>query len=147
MLKAKRYQYAIVLEELTHLRENSIDSRSKLVWKLSMFTYRKLQESIVSKAIEYNVPVIFVNPMNTSTTCPKCGNKLTYIHRLAICSKCGFIADRDTTGAMNIWLKALYAYAGEPGSPLSAPAVKDETRRSGRTRDEGMKNISIYRSL
>jgi len=37
------------------------------------------------------------------------------------------------------------AYAGEPGSPLSASAVKGETRRSGGTKDEGMKKaISIY---
>jgi len=31
------------------------------------------------------------------------------------------------------------AYAGEPGSPLSASAVKGETRQSGGTRYEGMK--------
>jgi len=43
--------------------------------------------------------------------------------------------------------KALYAYAGEPGSPLRAPAVKDEVRRSGGTKDEGVKKVitSIHR--
>jgi len=35
--------------------------------------------------------------------------------------------------------KILKAYAGVPGSPQRAPAVKDETRQSGGTRDEGMK--------
>jgi len=42
---------------------------------------------------------------------------------------------------VNIWLKIPEAYAGEPGSPQSAPAVKDETRQSGRTKHEGMKRI------
>jgi len=33
------------------------------------------------------------------------------------------------------------AHAGVPGSPLSALAVKDEARRSGGRRDEGMKEV------
>ena len=75
--------------------------------KLSMFSYRKLQTAIISKAIEYEVPIIFVSPKNTSTTCPRCETKLVYDHRLAICRKCGLIADRDTVGAINIYLRAL----------------------------------------
>ena len=42
---------------------------------------------------------------------------------------------------MNIWFRFMYAYAGERGSPQSAPAMKDETRRSGRIEDEGMKIV------
>jgi putative transposase len=82
-----------------------------------MFTYRRLQQSIISKALEYRVPVVVVDPRNTSSTCPRCGEKLTYIHGLAICKKCGFKADRDPVGAMNIWLRALHAYAGCLGHP------------------------------
>jgi len=67
--------------------------------------------------------------------------KLSYTYRLAICRKCGFIADRDIIDAMNTWLRSLYAYAGEPGSPLSTSVVKDETRRNGRARNEGMKKV------
>ena len=106
-----------------------------------MFAYRRLHESIVSKAIEYNVPVVFINPRGTSSTCPRCSTKLVYNHRLAVCPKCSFISDRDKVGAMNIWFKALKAYVGEPGSPLNSPAMKDETRQSRRTKNEGMKKI------
>jgi len=141
VLKARKHGYAIALEELTYLHRNVTDNWSKAVWKLSMFTYKKLQESIINKAIEYNVPIIFVNPKGTSTTCPRCGVKLTYTHRLAICRNCGFVADRDVVGAMNIWLRTLYAYAGMPGSSLSAPPMKDETRRRKRTMYEGMKQV------
>jgi len=35
----------------------------------------------------------------------------------------------------------LEVYAGMPGSPQRAPAVKDETRRSGRRRREEMKKV------
>jgi len=108
---------------------------------LSIFAYRKLQEAVVSKAIEFNVPVVLVNPRNTSTTCLRCGARLNYNHRLASCGKCGFIADRDTVGAVNIWLRALHAYAGEHRSPLSASAMKGKARRSGGTRSEEMRKV------
>jgi len=62
---------------------------------------------MISKAIEYGVPIAIVDPGNTSSTCPRCSEKLTYIHRLAVCKKCGFKGDRDSVGTMNIWLRAL----------------------------------------
>jgi transposase len=82
-----------------------------------MFAYRKPQHSAISKALEYGVSVVIINPRNTSSTCPRRGEKLTYIHRLAVCKKCGFKGDRDSLGAMNIRLRALQVYAGVPGSP------------------------------
>jgi len=139
VLKAKRYGYAIALEDLEELRESFNGKSGKLVWKLAMFAYGKLREAVISKAVEYNVPVVFVNPRNTSSTCPRCGSKIAYIGRLGVCPQCGFKADRDAIGAMNIWLKVLEAYVGVPGSPPRAPAVKGETRRSGGTKNEGMK--------
>jgi len=98
---------------------------------------------VINKAVEHNVPVVFVNPRNTSSTCPRCGSMIRYIGRLGVCPRCGFRADRDVIGAVNIWIRAVEAYAGERGSPLSAPAVKDETRQSGGTKDEGMKKAII----
>ncbi|MEM1595471.1 MAG: zinc ribbon domain-containing protein [Ignisphaera sp.] len=74
--------------------------------------------------------MVVVDPRNTSSICPKCISKLTYTHRLAICRKCGFKRDRDSVGAINIWIRALQAYAGEPGSPQRAPTMKGETRQS-----------------
>jgi len=132
VLKTKKHGYAIVLEDLEYLRENVVKKEDKIVWKLSIFAYRKLQEAVISKVIEYNVPVVFVNPRRTSSTCPRCGAKLSYVYRLAICRSCRFIVDRDTVGAMNIWIRFIYAHAGELGSPLSAPVMKDEARRNGR---------------
>jgi len=139
--KARKYGYTIALEDLKKLRKSFNNKNDRVVWKLTMFAYRRLQESILSKAIEYNVPVVFVNPKKTSSTCPRCRSKIKYVGRLGVCRKCRFKADRDVIGAMNIWLKVLKAYAGVPGSPLRASAVKDETRRSGGTKHEGMKKV------
>ena len=141
ILKALRHGYAVALEDLEGLRENVNSKSNEVAWKFTMFAYRRLQHSIISKALEYGVPIIIVDPRSTSSTCPRCGEKLVYIHRLAVCRRCGFKADRDSVGAMNIWFRALQAYAGVPGSPLSAPAVKGEARRSRGTSYEGMKKV------
>jgi IS605 OrfB family transposase len=128
VLKALKHEYAIALENLESLRESANSKSGEVVWKFTMFAYRKLQHSAISKALEYGVPVVIINPRNTSSTCPRRGEKLTYIHRLAVCKKCGFKGDRDSLGAMNVRLRALQAYAGVPGSPLRASAM-DEARR------------------
>ena len=121
VLKARRTKSAIVLEDLEKLWFNASRKPSSLTDKLSRFAYRKLQLAIITKAIEYNVPIIFVNPRNTSTICPRCGSKLTYNHRLAVCRKCRFVADRDVVGAVNIYLRALTGMRGSMGLPKALP--------------------------
>lgn len=130
VLEAKKRNYAIVIEDLTGLRESIVGHRATVRWKLEMFAYRRLQQAIITKAIEFNVPVILVDPRGTSSACPRCCNKLEYVYRLGYCRKCGFIADRDVIGAMNILFKALKADAGEPGSPQSGGGMKNETRQT-----------------
>jgi putative transposase len=140
VLNALRRGHAIALEDLNGLKKRANNVSDVVAWKFTMFAYRRLQHAVIAKAIEYGVPVVIVNPRGTSTVCPICGHKLTYIHRLAICEKCGFIADRDVVGAMNIWLRALrvlQAHAGVPWSPPSAPPMNNETRQRGRKQMRG----------
>ncbi|RLE88587.1 MAG: transposase, partial [Thermoprotei archaeon] len=119
VLKARRMRAGIVLEDLEKLW-NSISKRnSTLTWRLSRFAYRKLLHAIIIKCIEYNVPLILINPRNTSTMCSKCGAKLDYNHRLAICPNCKITTDRDKVGALNIYLRALKGMWGSHGSPLN----------------------------
>jgi len=141
--KALKWRCAIVLEDLEGLRESINGKGRRTRWELEMFAYRKLQHSIVSKALERGVPVMLVEPKHTSSTCPRCDKKLKYVDRLAIC-KCGFKGDRDRVGAMNIWLRALswisqisIANAGVSGSLQSAPPVNGEARGRGRTKMRG----------
>ena len=144
-LKAKRTRSAIVLEDLDKLWFNASRKSSSLADKLSRLAYRKLESAIITKGIEYNVPIIFVDPKNTSSMCPRYGAKLFYIHRLAICRKCGFIADRDTARTINIYLKATQALASRPGS-WGTRSMTDETRpKSGPSKNEPMTlHIKLY---
>ncbi len=107
VLMARRSKSAIVIEDLEKLWSNTSKRNSKVVWKLSHFAYRKLLQAIITKCIEYNVPLILVNPENTSSVCPFCRAKLVYNHRLAVCRRCGLVVDRGKIGALNIYLRAL----------------------------------------
>jgi len=114
VLKAEKMSAAIAVENLDKLWHNASQKSSSLADRLSRFAYRKLVQAIEAKAVEYNVPLVYVDPRNTSKTCPRCGARLHYQHRLAICPRCRFKADRDTVGAMNIWLRAVQAHAPRP---------------------------------
>ena len=71
---------------------------------------RKLSRSTWSKIVQklsYRVPVEFVNPAHTSSTCPKCGSRLESRNGLVECSNCGFKADRQFVGAFNVFVRGL----------------------------------------
>ena len=148
VLKAERTRSVIVLEDLEKLWFNASRRSSNLADKLSRFAYRKLQLAIMTKAIEYNVPIIFVDPRDTSSICPRCRARLMYNHRLGICRKCGFIADRDKVGAINIYLRALQILAPCFGS-RGTRSMTDEARpKSGFSKNEPMTvYIKTYTSI
>ena len=134
VLKAKKLRACIVLEDLEKLWYARSQKDPRLAWKLSRFAYRKLQLAIITKAVEYNVPVAFVDPRGTSSTCPRCGSKLEYVYRLGYCRNCGLIADRDTIGVINLYLRVFNGDVPGCGSRVNAPAMKNETRQSGGTK-------------
>jgi len=130
---ALKKRHAITLEELTGLIEELRSMSKQNRWKTMYLDYRTLQNAIMTKAIEYNVPLIFIDPKGTSKLCYRCGSELVFHGRLGVCPKCGFIADRDKNASMNIY-KRMW---GSLGSLPNAPAVKDEARRSGGRRMRG----------
>lgn len=100
---AEKYRVAIVMEELTGLKNNCRRSRA-FNTKLSMFAYRRLQEYIRYKALERGIPVIVRPARGTSSKCPVCGGRLSYIggkFRLVVC-KCGYVGHRDITACLNL---------------------------------------------
>jgi len=90
-------------------------------WKLSRLDYRILQNVIIAKAIEYGVPIYFVDPRGTSKLCYRCGVELIYEGRLGICPRCGFIVDRDKNASLNIRKRMWESL----GSLLKAPCSKE----------------------
>ncbi len=64
----------IVLEDLKYIREN-MDYGKWMNERLHSWAFRKLQEQIEYKASDESIPVVYVNPKNTSKQCHHCGKK------------------------------------------------------------------------
>jgi IS605 OrfB family transposase len=107
---AKRLGYAVAREDLKGLinslrKIENKDHRTKLI----IMGYRRLGKWIDWQAEKQGVPLAIVNPNGTSSECPKCDSKGLEEngYRRLKCPKCGFEADRDVIGKLNIRKRAL----------------------------------------
>jgi IS605 OrfB family transposase len=93
------------VEELKNLKLGKKPNRSKNFRKaLAPWTYRQVLTRIGVEGQRHGVPLIAVPPQYTSQTCPKCrwvakGNRRGENFQ---CERCGYAADADTVGALNI---------------------------------------------
>jgi IS605 OrfB family transposase len=94
----------VVMEKLTGIRSRVKHGRS-LNGDFNSWAFRRLQAFIEYKALEKGIPVVYVEPRNTSTTCPRCGN----VHKsnrksqsLFKCTKCGFQHHADYVASLNL---------------------------------------------
>jgi transposase len=71
--------------------------------------YKRLGKWIDWNAKKQGVPLAIVKPNGTSSRCPKCDSKglKEVSYRRLRCSRCGFEADRDVVGKLNIRKRAL----------------------------------------
>jgi len=98
---------AIALEELGGIHEAPV--RRKQRAKHANWSFYQLRQYIRYKAERVGIPVIFVDPRNTSRTCPSCGcvdkaNRKT--QSIFSCVSCGYSANADTNAAVNIAARA-----------------------------------------
>jgi IS605 OrfB family transposase len=107
---AKRLGYAVAREDLTGLinslrKIKNKDHRTKLI----IMGYKRLGKWIDWNAKKQGVPLAIVNSNGTSSKCPKCDSKgLKEVdYRRLRCPRCGFEADRDVIGKLNIRKRAL----------------------------------------
>jgi len=92
----------VILEDLNGIKERVLNGSKSLNRKLSKWNARELQRLIEYKAKWFGIPVIYVNPRNSSRVCPACGGWLIPQEgRLMKCS-CGFIEDRDFIAVLNL---------------------------------------------
>ncbi|MEM4976346.1 MAG: zinc ribbon domain-containing protein [Desulfurococcaceae archaeon] len=116
---ASRYSSIVVLENLNKLRSN-VDRSSSFNKKLSLWFYRRMLFTISYEALERRLEVNYINPVKTSSTCPRCGNRLeSNGNRVMRCTKCGFMGDRDVIACINLFYR--YSRCGGLGVPLNAP--------------------------
>jgi len=73
--------------------------------RLSSWPRRELHRQLEYKAEEQGVPVIKVDPRNTSKSCPRCGEvkeRRSRVGRVFVCAKCGWRCDRQVNAGLNI---------------------------------------------
>ncbi|ADB57341.1 RNA-guided endonuclease TnpB family protein [Archaeoglobus profundus] len=101
----------IVLEDLNGLRDKQAKLKKSWSERFTFFVYRKLQSWIEWQAKKEGLAVVYVNPKNSSRTCPKCKSLNTkFENRTLVCKNCGFTMDRDSVAIINLtgkWLGVL----------------------------------------
>jgi len=122
--EAARRQAAIVLERLGKEPARSMIEHIKnpqLRHRVFQAAFKGLQRAIEEKARKYGVPVIYVDPRNTSRTCPIHGAKIVYgKDRHGTCSRGGETWHRDVVACYNLLLRALGGDGGHAPSRMRA---------------------------
>ena len=107
--KAKDTNQGIAIEELGGIRDRVTVRRSQRA-TLHSWSFFQLRSFIEYKAKLNGVPVVAVDPRNTSRTCPVCGNvdKANRKTQSAfLCGSCGFSGRADHSAAGNISSRAV----------------------------------------
>jgi IS605 OrfB family transposase len=122
---ARQHQYAVAREDLTGLVESLMKLPREHKVSLLILSYRRISEWIDWQCGKHGVPSIAVDPMDTSTKCPRCSSKMRENgYRVLKCPRCGFEADRDTVAILNIEKRALTQMGGSLATP-TAPQMTD----------------------
>ena len=105
-------QCAVVLEKLGKKPANNMIERfsdSQLRHRIYQACFRGIQLAIEEKAREFGVPVIYVDPKNTSKVCPVHKTHIVYSNssRIGRCSVGGELWHRDVVACWNLLFRAL----------------------------------------
>jgi IS605 OrfB family transposase len=114
----------IGLEDLTGIRERTRFRKTQRD-KMSKWSFAELRGFIEYKAKLAGIPVMPVDPRDTSRTCPKCGHidKGNRTARgLFLCRLCGHFDHADVVGATNIAAAAKVAWREVAEKRLTAAA-------------------------
>ena len=116
-------QYVIVLEKLGKRVANNMIKRIKdkqLRHRIFQASFKGIQKAIEEKARELGVPVIYVNPKNTSRICPIHNVPIKYSNgsRIGKCTKDGELWHRDVIACWNLLFKVLRGDGSYAPSPI-----------------------------
>ncbi|MCK4327746.1 MAG: transposase [Candidatus Diapherotrites archaeon] len=104
---AKEYGATIALEDLNGLKQRTVVRGAKRLNKIvQRLPYQKFRFALESICLVEGVAIAAVNPRNTSRACCACGviDKRNRINggKLFRCVSCGFVANADRVGSVNI---------------------------------------------
>ena len=107
--KAAVARKALALEDLTGIRDRMTVRRAHR-YERHAWAFQQLRQFVMYKAVEAGVPVLLVDPRNTSRTCSACGHcEQANRHSQApfLCRRCGFALNADHNAAINIAYRAV----------------------------------------
>ncbi len=109
--EALKHGYGVVLEDLGDKPATNMISRIKddqLRHRIFQAAFKGIQRAIEEKAKEHGVPVIYINPKNTSKQCPIHRVEIRYNgSRIGVCSLGKEKWHRDVVACYNLLFKAL----------------------------------------
>jgi IS605 OrfB family transposase len=110
VLKAKGTHAALALEDLTGIRQRGTTVRKVQRSRHAGWAFRQLRSFVTYKATLAGIPVLLVDPRNTSCTCATCGycekaNRKS--QAVFVCYHCGYSTNADFNAARNIRARAL----------------------------------------
>ena len=121
--RAERTGRGIALEDLTGIRER-IRVRKAQRRQHSSWAFADLRKKIAYKACLLGVPVIAVNPRNTSRTCQECGHCQKGNRQSQArfeCQSCGHVSNADYNAACTIaGADASASIANQPNVSVTA---------------------------
>jgi len=125
VVRAKRTGRGIALEELTGIRDR-VRVRKAQRRQHSSWSFHDLRMKIEYKAKLFGIPVIAVDPRNTSRTCNECGH-CEKANRQSQdrfeCKSCGHVSNADYNAARNIAGRAVDAVASAVNWPNVSDAI------------------------
>lgn len=106
--KAQRHSQGIALEDLGGIRERVTVRRAQRA-TLHSWSFHQLRQFVQYKAQRRGIPVVYVDPRNTSRECSLCGH-IDKANRPSqdtfSCTSCGHAAHADVNAAINIGRRA-----------------------------------------
>ncbi|MEM3576473.1 MAG: transposase [Thermoproteota archaeon] len=124
-----------IMERLKSVKYRILNHSKKMNRKLSKWNARTFQFMLEYKLLWDGLPVKYVNPANSSKTCPLCsGSMASYEGRLMKCEKCGLAMDRDVVAVLNLQMR---------GEGFPQRALDEIIEREGLSRNENNNSLCI----
>ncbi|MEM3832431.1 MAG: transposase [Thermoprotei archaeon] len=106
--KLKEKNCGAILENLKGVKGRILNGSRKNNRKLSKWSARAFQLMLEYKLKWLNLPTKYVNPANSSKTCPACsGSMASYLGRIMKCEECGLAMDRDVVAVLNLQMRGI----------------------------------------
>lgn len=102
--KAKRSGCSIILEDLKNIRSR-MKARKSQRSRMHSWSFFQLRRFITYKSKLAGIPVIVINPKNTSRRCSACGHTEKANRKSQsefVCHACGFMCNADYNASLNI---------------------------------------------